>query len=347
LVIALGEEGAREFKRLDRAQNSSNRQRAEKASAEFDELFGDLTPEQERLIYGDSSDPLPTTEQIDALITAHSDVEILDPGYLAVLAARQLDADGLARIQQGLPTFADQAALIRMQGARRRFAEAGVPADQIPEAMVRGLADTGFASEIQAAELVENFIDAMRQSVTPEVMDTTVMPPPAKPPRRRIADTLRATLRTLAESDARLYRTIGETVGEASGAPQFTLPADLAKASPRYGRNTLKFESDLDRAAYVLANDKAKGGSKSANKFRNELIFAGFDPDQVAAHGKTVKEAVKAAAQDISGEVVVPVQDFAAGRPRLPLPEQQRQIEGTRAQIDDLQQKLNEGGCGT
>jgi hypothetical protein len=184
--------------------------------------------------------------------------------------------------------------------------------------------------------------------ITPEVMDTTVMPPEPPAPRpRRIADTLRATLRTLAESDARLYRAIGETVGEASGAPQFTLPPDLAKASPRYGRNTLKFESDLDRAAYVLANDKAKGGSKSANKFRNELIAAGFDPDQVAAHGKTVKEAVKAAARDISGEVVVPVQDFAAGRPRLPLPEQQRQIEGTKAQIDDLQQKLNEGGCGT
>jgi hypothetical protein len=98
----------------------------------------------------------------------------------------------------------------------------------------------------------------------------------------------------------------------------------------------------------VLANDKAKGGSKSADKFRNELIAAGFDPDQVAAHGKTVKEAVKAAARDTSAEtVVVPVQDFAAGRPRLPLPEQQRQIEGTKAQIDDLQQKLNEGGCGT
>jgi hypothetical protein len=134
---------------------------------------------------------------------------------------------------------------------------------------------------------------------------------------------------------------------EASGAPQFTLPPGLAEASPRYGRNKLQFESDLDRAAYVLANDKAKGGSKSANKFRNELILAGFDPDQVAAHGKTVKAAIKAVARDSSGEVVVPVQDFAAGRPRLPLPEQQRQIEGTKAQIDDLQQKLNEGGCGT
>ena len=182
------------------------------------------------------------------------------------------------------------------------------------------------------------------EPVTPEVVDTTVMPPAPEPPRRRIADTLRATLRTLAESDGRLYRAIGEV----SGAPEFTLPPELAKASPRYGRNALQFESDLDRAAYVLANDRTKGESKSAAKFRAALAAAGFDPDQVAAHGKTVKAAVKAVTRDTSGEtVVVPVQDFAAGSPRLPLPEQQRQIEGTKAQIDDLQQKLNEGGCGT
>jgi hypothetical protein len=216
---------------------------------------------------------------------------------------------------------------------------------------------------------------------TPEVMDTTVMPKESKTP---IADAFGKLMRDMVESDARMFRELGEFTGEmrrqinnladvdapptgkaakkpkqlpsrsaqiaseVSGAPEFTLPPELAKASPRYGRNKLQFESDLDRAAYVLANDKAKGGSKSADKFRNELIAAGFDPDQVAAHGKTVKEAVKAAARDTSAEtVVVPVQDFAAGRPRLPLPEQQRQIDGTRAQIDDLQQKLNEGGCGT
>jgi len=208
------------------------------------------------------------------------------------------------------------------------------------------------------------------ETVTPEVMDATVMP---REQPRKISERFGDLMRNMAETDARVFREIEEFTGEirqqiydltgegapppsrpaliaseVSGAPEFTLPPELAKASPRYGRNTLQFESDLDRAAYVLANDKAKGGSKSANKFRDSLVAAGFDPDQVAAHGKTVKEAVKAAARDTSAEtVVVPVQDFAAGRPRLPLPEQQRQIEGTRAQIDDLQQKLNEGGCGT
>jgi len=195
-------------------------------------------------------------------------------------------------------------------------------------------------------------------------LDPEALPPE---PTGSIADLFEQQMRKMAESGTRLYRRAGEAFGnlrqgldaldagqagriasEVSGAPEFTLPPELAKSSPRYGRKTLQFESDLDRAAYVLANDNAKGGSKSANKFRDELIAAGLDPDQVAAHGKTVKEAIKAAARDTSGEtVVVPVQDFAAGSPRLPLPEQQRQIDGTKTQIDDLQQKLNEGGCGT
>jgi hypothetical protein len=223
-----------------------------------------------------------------------------------------------------------------------------------------GGAKAGGGKRLHTVSIYWNPADAiglkeMRPVVTPEVMDTTVMPR-EKPPS--VADLFEQASRQMAESDARLYRRTGEAISnirqnldalaEVSGAPGFALPPELAKASPRYGRNKLQFESDLDRAAYVLANDKAKGGSKSADKFRNELIAAGFDPDQVAAHGKTVKEAVKAAARDTSAEtVVVPVQDFAAGRPRLPLPEQQRQIEGTKAQIDDLQQKLNEGGCGT
>jgi len=135
---------------------------------------------------------------------------------------------------------------------------------------------------------------------------------------------------------------------EVSGAPEFTLPPELTKNPPTYGRNALQFESDLDRAAYVLATKPVDGRRKAANKLRNALAAAGFDPDQVAAHGKAVQQAVESVSRDTSGgQVVVPVQDFAAGSPRLPLPEQQRQIDGTRAQIDDLQQKLNEGGCGT
>lgn len=52
LVRALGEDGAKKFTRLDRARNSMDPQRADEASRLFDQEFGDLTPEQERLVYG-------------------------------------------------------------------------------------------------------------------------------------------------------------------------------------------------------------------------------------------------------------------------------------------------------
>ncbi len=135
---------------------------------------------------------------------------------------------------------------------------------------------------------------------------------------------------------------------EVSGAPPFALPKELSKASPRYGRKMLRFESDLDRTAYMLFNDKAKGGSKAADKFREALAAAGFDPEQVAAHGKTVKAAIKAEARDTTSEtVVVPVQQFGSDNPRLPLREQQQQISDRKAQIENIQRQINEGGCGT
>ena len=265
---------------------------------------------------------------------ARQDAEI---AWAAEKAAREAEGYDLLSLQEK-----------KAQGLGAEWVEPVTPEVLPPEA-TGSIADLLEQASRQMAESdarvyrrTGEAISNLRQGI--DVLADEALPPAPEPPRRRAADTLRATLRTLAESDGRLYRAIGEV----SGAPEFTLPPGLAKSSPRYGRNTLQFESDLDRAAYVLANDKTKGESKSATKFRDALIAAGLDPDQVAAHGKTVKAAVKAVTRDTSGEtVVVPVQDFAAGRPRLPLPEQQRQIEGTKAQIDDLQQKLNEGGCGT
>ena len=77
--------------------------------------------------------------------------------------------------------------------------------------------------------------------------------------------------------------------------PDFLLPRDLNKSTPRYGRATINFQSDLDRAAYVLANDAVKP-SKAADKFRQVVREAGLNLDDVIAHGKRVKAALKQAA---------------------------------------------------
>lgn len=265
---------------------------------------------------------------------ARQDAEI---AWAAEKAAREAEGYDLLSLQEK-----------KAQGLGAEWVETVTP-EVMPPEQTGSIADLFEQANRQMAESDARLyrrtgkaIRNLRQGI--DALADEALPPAPEPPRRRISDVLRGTLRTLAESDARLYRAIGEV----SGAPPFVLPKGLTGSSPRYGRKKLRFESDLDRTAYMLFNDKVDGGSKAANKFREALVAAGFDPEQVAAHGKTVKAAIKTVARDTAGEtVVVPVQDFAAGRPRLPLPEQQRQIEGTKAQIDDLQQKLNEGGCGT
>lgn len=78
-------------------------------------------------------------------------------------------------------------------------------------------------------------------------------------------------------------------------APTFSLPAELQRSAPRYGMATINFASDLDRAAYVLANDAVKP-SKAAPKFRQAVEDAGLDVAEVVAHGRKVKQAIKDAA---------------------------------------------------
>ena len=55
---------------------------------------------------------------------------------------------------------------------------------------------------------------------------------------------------------------------------------------------TISFSSDLDRAAYVLANDAIKP-SKAAPKFRAAVEAAGLSVSEVVAHGNKVKAAIK------------------------------------------------------
>ncbi|NBW77004.1 MAG: hypothetical protein EBR34_14580 [Sphingomonadaceae bacterium] len=94
--------------------------------------------------------------------------------------------------------------------------------------------------------------------------------------------------------------------------PELLLPQDLRRAAPRYGRNTIAFQSDLDRAAYVLANDAVKP-SKAAGKFRQVVQEAGLNLDEVVAHGKRVKAALKQAAKGNPGEINLPAQAWRNG----------------------------------
>jgi len=120
----------------------------------------------------------------------------------------------------------------------------------------------------------------------------------------------------------------------AAPAP-FVLPRELSRSAPRYGMATISFSSDLDRAAYVLANDAIKP-SKAAPKFRAAVGAAGLSVSEVVAHGNKVKAAIKqeaggGAAPRSELEIRLPEIPFAA-TPDTPAQRSRRRIKNMTAQ---------------
>ena len=139
---------------------------------------------------------------------------------------------------------------------------------------------------------------------------------------------------------------------EAVSQPELQLPLSLRKSSPRYGQATIAFESDLDRAAYILANDAVKP-SKAAPKFREAVEAAGLNVADVVAHGKRVKAAIKqaaggGAAPQKAMELEIPAQPFGdTAKPPTMAGDiaVRQQIEANNQTIDQIRRKAQQEGC--
>ena len=191
-----------------------------------------------------------------------------------------------------------------------------------------------------AAVVVNENIDRLRQAIEDEVKGprlpleqpaAAAAPEPAAPapapaarpvPPEQAAESKALLDKALATlPPARRAEVQQQLLGTAAAAPEapaapaaFRLPDELQKAAPRYSYGSkqfqLRFASDLDRAAYILAND-VKTVSKAAPKFRAAIEQAGYDLAQIASHGDKVRAAIKAQAKDAQpGVIELPDQGF-------------------------------------
>jgi len=174
-----------------------------------------------------------------------------------------------------------------------------------------------YQAAVDKANNIENLYDKGKALRTAELFRNGKIdklnknfPPPAEAPP------VAAEAPTAPQAPAVLAEPIVSAPAE---TPKFTLPAELSKSSPRYGYKTsnftLEFASDLDRAAYVLANDSISGKkSKSADKFRKAIADAGLDEAAVIEHGKKVREVLKKDAEIAHGyqedSIYMPDQGF-------------------------------------
>jgi phosphopantetheinyl transferase (holo-ACP synthase) len=105
-------------------------------------------------------------------------------------------------------------------------------------------------------------------------------------------------------------------------APTATLPKDLAGAKPRYSYGDkgfeLKFESDIDRAAYIAAQPNPS--KRDADYLNFVMQNTGMSEDEVRAYGKTIRDVIKAQAKIGEARTVLEISNMAGlqARPTQP-----------------------------
>ncbi len=193
LVRALGsEEAAAEFNRLDRKRNSSNPDRADQGEAEFNAKFGDLTPEQERLIYGIGETDA-AADDIKDVLDAHNtrSDDPTDAAYEAAIALRRVPIEQILAVPEGKGTASAQAAYVRLRNAYEDMQAAGVPSDKIAGRIVGALVERGGWKPDDAAEIVQSFAEEARRATRPVAPESpgsaapapsSRLPVPTEPP---------------------------------------------------------------------------------------------------------------------------------------------------------------------
>lgn len=221
--------------------------------------------------------------------------------------AKQVVEENLPRLRQAIeeeingPRLPMAESPAEPAAARAATPEAAEPADvQLdPESQaildeLQALADQMGQSAKEAARNAQMILNEAAGLVDQQDMlqSTDVI----KPGPKQLAESKRILGNALgAIPPEQREQAVRQLAGAEPPAPSFALPAELQRSAPRYGMATVKFASDLDRAAYVLANDAVKP-SKAAAKFRTAVEEAGLDVAEVVAHGRKVKQAIKDAA---------------------------------------------------
>lgn len=172
LIQALGEDGAKKFTRLERAQNSIDPVKADKASVEMDELTKNLTPDQDRLIYGIGEHGT-TAEDLRTLIDAHRDSSFSKDDPLEIVLGelnKVKDVVLAAKVPTDGGTIGAQADFIRIKNVLNALKERGISSDQIPELVYqnykrRGLEDID--AEFMAGQLVKS-VESLKRGAEPQ-----------------------------------------------------------------------------------------------------------------------------------------------------------------------------------
>lgn len=169
LVQALGPEGAKKFKQLDRAQNSMDTVRADKAAAQMDEFTKNFTPEQDRLVYGINDHAVIDAESIKTVLQALQDSSFheSDPNsyvaYQAGLAMRNMSPDEILKIPTEGGSPKQQGQFLKLMRGFEELKKRGLSSEQIGQEFIKGMVEHAGMKPNDAADFVGSFFDRLKE----------------------------------------------------------------------------------------------------------------------------------------------------------------------------------------
>jgi hypothetical protein len=177
------EDEARRFLRLDRAQDSSDFNRAQRAARELEEMTDNLTPEQERLVYGSIDEPDFTPEQLQELRDAVGSSTFDDAETLFTILTRRLSRLTPERVEAVLAAprqelvsrrFTDTVNFVAVREATQGLRALGLDNDEIFRGVTQKLRSEG----VEDAD-IELLIGAFTGDRPPRPTQATAIQPPA------------------------------------------------------------------------------------------------------------------------------------------------------------------------
>ncbi len=180
LLKALGsQERADRFKQLDRARNNvTDPSRADEASRQFDEEFGDTTDEQDRLIYGIGETDL-TGEELKGVLIARQEVDNLDDesdvevGATIATGMRDTDPEQIISVRQsGTGPGGTQESIVRIFGGLDELRRRGKSNAEIDDLILDGMEKFGF-SRNDAFDVLSKYPDFGGRASAPQTAQET------------------------------------------------------------------------------------------------------------------------------------------------------------------------------
>lgn len=169
LIKALGEEGAKEWTKLERKANSTiDLTGADRASDRMDEISRNFTKEQERLVYG-IGQVGHSIDDVSTILEAHRDSSFSKDDPLEHVLGQLNKVDDVREaaevpVKGGTPRA--QADFIRIQNVLKSLKERGIPSDQIPELIYQNYKRRGLEDN-DAEFMADEFVKAVQEAHKP------------------------------------------------------------------------------------------------------------------------------------------------------------------------------------